>query len=60
MSAPDVHEALARVRTDPQARFAAVLAAVLAYSVGFLVGFLLGQRMTTDDAAGTPDREPRA
>lgn len=60
MSVPELQVALERVRTDPQARFAAVLAAVLAYSVGFVVGFLLGQRVTTTEQLdGSPDTEPR-
>ena len=38
---PTIERAIARVRSDPDARFAAVLAATFAFSFGFVVGFLI-------------------
>jgi hypothetical protein len=43
MQRPTIESAVERVRTDPDARFAAILAAVFAFSAGFVFGFLMGQ-----------------
>lgn len=48
-AAPELRQAIDWVRTDPQARFAAILAAVMAYSAGFVVGFILGQWVATTE-----------
>lgn len=53
MSKPTVDRAIARVRTDPEARFAALLAAVFAFSLGFVVGFLIGGSEHTGDSERT-------
>jgi hypothetical protein len=51
---PTLEGALGRVRTDPDARLAAVLAAVFGYALGFVLGFVLGEREGT---SGSVDPE---
>ncbi len=54
MKKPTLEGALGRVRTDPDARLAAVLAAVFGYTLGFVLGFVLGEREGT---SGSVDPE---
>lgn len=45
---PTLDGALTAVRTDEDARFAAVLAAVLAFSLGFALGVAIGEQQATE------------
>lgn len=44
MKKPTLQDAMKRVRTDPDARLAAVFAAVLGYTLGFVLGYVLGEK----------------
>ena len=46
---PTIQDALARVRRDPESRFAALLAAVFAFAFAFAFGFALGSILGRDD-----------
>ena len=43
-SQPTIGRAIAEVRTDPNARFAALLAAAFAFSLGFALGFAIASQ----------------
>ena len=58
-SQPTLDRAIAKVRTDPNARFAALLAAAFAFSLGFAFGFTMGTR-EAEPTIGTPGEAPEA
>ena len=53
-SKPTIGRAIAKVRTDPNARFAALLAAVFAFSLGFALGFAIASQ---EDESGVAQPE---
>ena len=58
-SKPTIGRAIAKVRTDPNARFAALLAAAFAFSLGFAFGFTMGTR-EAEPAPGPSGQAPEA
>ena len=52
---PTIDGALEAVRSDPQARFAALLAAVFAFSIGFVLGFTIASGSGEDAGDGASD-----
>jgi hypothetical protein len=52
---PSFGEALAVVRSNPDARFAALLAGVFAFSAGFVAGMVIGTREGREEAAVEPE-----
>ena len=53
-SKPTIGRAIAKVRTDPHARFAALLAGVFAFSLGFALGFAIASQ---EDESGVAQPE---